>query len=217
MAENPRPGLRLVERAILVGVWLISCGVVYGIGFYTGNRIQERVPATEDRVVRLPVTIQPPPEGQRPKTEDEVTFHGPLVPGHADAGRPRPKDASAGTAARQPAQPAAAPATGAAPPPGSTRARVASKAAPGAKPGTPRVAKRGTVQPAKPGAGPAAKSGAAVAAKRPSTPKRGGFTVEATATRSRSEAVAMPASLARRGFDAVVQPVPRDGATSYPL
>src|SRR5262249_43720363 len=140
MGENPRPGLRLVERLILVGVWLMSCAVVYGIGFYTGNRIQERVPASEDRVVRLPVTAQPPPEGQRAKQGDEFTFYDSLVPGaHPDANdgkakAPAAPDAKAANAKAQPPAKSGATASSAGP-----KERVAA----GSKSGTSATPKLG--------------------------------------------------------------------------
>lgn len=62
-----RPGLRLVDRLLLIGAWAISCSAVYGLGFYTGSQIQERVPDDEERIVRLPVTAEPPAAGQRAK------------------------------------------------------------------------------------------------------------------------------------------------------
>ena len=224
MGENPRPGLRLGERLILVGVWLMSCAVVYGIGFYSGNRIQERVPASEDRVVRLPVTAQPPPEGQRAKQGDEFTFYESLVPGaHPDAndskGRAPAPDAK--TAKAQPPAKSGATASSAGP-----KERVAAGGKSGtsatAKPGakTASAVKSGTKSGNKsattPGTATAARAGGTATAKR-SAPKRTAYTVEASPTRSRSEAEAMRANLARRGFDATVQAVPKDGGTWYRL
>ena len=249
MGENPRPGLRLVERAILVGVWMLSCAVVYGIGFYTGNRIQERVPAAEDRVVRLPVTAQPPQEGQRPRTGDEFTFYDTLVPtGRADVIPLRPKLGPLRAAEQNATSQALAARASGAPQGGDTgKVQVASRTAAG-KPGKtapakPAATKSATAQRAKSGAAspsktasakspsttaakaPGAKTGTAPASKPRTTaartaaaaPKSGAFTVEATSTRDRSEAEAMRANLARRGFDATVHAVPRDGGTVYRL
>ena len=227
MGENPRPGLRLVERLILVGVWLTSCAVVYGIGFYTGNRIQERVPATEDRVVRLPVTAQSPPEGQRAKTGDEFTFYDSLVPGaHPDANDGKAKaptlDAKTASARARPSK-SGATASNAGP-----KQRVASGTNPGtgvkAKSGAKTAStsavragtRLGTKTGTKSGTATTARSGATASAKE-SGPKRTAYTVEASPTRSRSEAEAMRATLARRGFDATVQAVPKDGGTWYRL
>jgi cell division septation protein DedD len=219
MGENPRPGPRLVERLILVGVWLMSCAVVYGIGFYTGNRIQERVPASEDRVVRLPVTAQPPPEGQRAKQGDEFTFYESLVPGaHPDANDGKAKappapDAKTANAKAQPPAKSAATASSAGPKQrfaAGTKPVTGAAAKPGAK--TASAAKSGT----RSGTATAARSGGTAMAKG-SAPKRSAYTVEASPTRSRSEAEAMRATLARRGFDATVQAVPKDGTTWYRL
>jgi hypothetical protein len=84
-----RPGLRFVDRLLLVSAWALSCGAVYGLGFYTGSQIQERMPDDEERVVRLPVTAAPPEAGQRAKAGDDFTFYDTLVPG---AAQPRPRD-----------------------------------------------------------------------------------------------------------------------------
>jgi len=231
MGENPRPGLRLVERLILVCVWLMSCAVVYGIGFYTGNRVQERVPASEDRVVRLPVTAQPPPEGQRAKQGDEFTFYDSLVPGaHPDAseGKAKAPPAADAQTANAKAQPPAK--SGATVSNAGSKERVAAGSKPGtgaaAKPGaktgvkTASAVKSGTRSGNKSGA----KSGTATAARaggtaiaKGSASKRTAYTVEASPMRSRSEAEAMRANLARQGFDATVQAVPKDGSTWYRL
>jgi cell division protein FtsN len=217
MAENPRPGLRLVERLILVGVWLMSCAVVYGIGFYTGNRIQERVPASEDRVVRLPVTGQPPPEGQRAKQGDEFTFYEALVPGaHPDANDGKAKappapDARTANAKAQPSAKSGATASSTGP-----KQRVAA----GTKPDTGAAAKPAakTASAVKSATKSGTKSGTTTAARaKGSATRHTAYTVEASPTRSRSEAEAMRASLARRGFDATVQAVPKDGSTWYRL
>jgi len=85
MENSVRPGLRLVDRFLLLGAWLLSCSAVYGLGFYTGSHIQERVPDDEDRIVRLPVTAEPPPAGQRAKAADDFTFYDTLVPGGTPA------------------------------------------------------------------------------------------------------------------------------------
>src|SRR5262249_49763732 len=63
---------------------LLTCGVVYAIGFYTGSRMQDRAP-DEERIVRLPVVAEPPGAGQRAKVEDDFTFYDTLVPGSSRA------------------------------------------------------------------------------------------------------------------------------------
>jgi hypothetical protein len=89
MEHSVRPGLRFIDRLLLVSAWALSCGAVYGLGFYTGSQIQERMPDDEERVVRLPVTAQPPEAGQHAKAGDDFTFYDTLVPG---AAQPRPHD-----------------------------------------------------------------------------------------------------------------------------
>jgi hypothetical protein len=99
MENSVKPGLRLIDRLLLVGAWVLSCSAVYGLGFYTGSQIQERVPEAEERIVRLPVTADPPEAGQHAKGGDDFTFYDTLVPGSS---RPRPGDAV--TAERSPAE-----------------------------------------------------------------------------------------------------------------
>ena len=103
MESSMRPGLRLVDRLLLIGAWAISCSAVYGLGFYTGSQIQERVPDDEERIVRLPVTAEPPAAGQRAKAGEDFTFYDTLV-----QGPPRTRQSDAVTADRlaEPAGPA---------------------------------------------------------------------------------------------------------------
>ena len=84
-AAPARTGLRFLDRLILFTAWLVTCGLVYGLGFYTGKGTQERRLGMEERVVRLPVTSEIPAEGQRPKSATEFTFYETLVSG--DRGR----------------------------------------------------------------------------------------------------------------------------------
>jgi hypothetical protein len=105
--EQGKPfGLGLIDRLVLLGAWLVSCAAVYGLGFYTGNHAQDRVAAEEERIVRLPVTADPPPAGQRPKPDDDLTFwdalesSGPRIkPGENIPARPAPVAAIAPTGA----------------------------------------------------------------------------------------------------------------------
>src|SRR5581483_8732965 len=63
MAKDGRVGLRLWDRLVLLVAWLVTCGLVYLLGFYVGKGTQERRPVIDSRLVRLPVTSTPPPEG----------------------------------------------------------------------------------------------------------------------------------------------------------
>ena len=101
MESSMRPGLRLVDRLLLIGAWAISCSAVYGLGFYTGSQIQERVPDDEERIVRLPVTAAPPAAGQRAKAGEDFTFYDTLV-----QGPPRTRQSDAVTADRSAPEPA---------------------------------------------------------------------------------------------------------------
>jgi len=137
MAKTVRPGLRLIDRLILLVAWIATCGVVYLMGFYLGKGTQEGRLKLEERVVRLPVTSAPPPEGQRPNRSGDLSFYEQLLSGGrsgSEGGAPAPKAPPSaaggpGVAAPPPAHPGAVPA----PPP-------ALPAAPGASAGTPAPA-----------------------------------------------------------------------------
>src|SRR5215470_7985648 len=118
MEQTARVGLGMIDRLVIVGVWLVSCAAVYGLGFYTGSHTQDRLRSDEDRIVRLPVTTEPPPVGERAKAADDLTFWtmldggrrskpGDGIPtGHAPAGGPA---AAAALPPESPVRPAAAP------------------------------------------------------------------------------------------------------------
>ena len=75
MAKEGRVGLGIWDRLVLFVAWVVTCGLVYGLGFYVGKGTQERRLGLEERIVRLPVTSKPPAEGQRPKSDSELTFY----------------------------------------------------------------------------------------------------------------------------------------------
>jgi cell division septation protein DedD len=149
----------LVDRLVLLLAWIATCGLVYLLGFYVGKGTQERRLGLEDRIVRLPVSSQPPPEGGRQKSETEFGFYDKLmgergavpavVPprvaaapagsgearGTTPPAAPAPAHASAASSAQPPARVAAAPAG----PPVATPSlpRAATPAAPPAPPAKP--------------------------------------------------------------------------------
>src|SRR5438128_11157853 len=92
MANERRSGFGFWDRLILFTAWVVTCGLVYLLGFYVGKGTQERRLGLEERIVRLPVTSPPPPEGQRPKNEDHFNFYEQLMPEHPvgerDAAKP---------------------------------------------------------------------------------------------------------------------------------
>jgi len=102
MANERRSGLRFWDRLILFTAWVVTCGLVYLLGFYVGKGTQIGRLGLEERVVRLPVTSAPPHEGQRPKSDGELTFYDTLVAGQ-----------TAGRRAGEPAAPAKGAATSA--------------------------------------------------------------------------------------------------------
>lgn len=242
-AAPARVGLRFLDRLILFTAWLVTCGLVYGLGFYTGKGTQERRLGMEERVVRLPVTSEVPAEGQRPKAATEFTFYETLVTGDR-AGRdgghvPKPAAAPTGasgptTAAPTPPVPGTIPARPTSPPPTMpSPARPATGAAP-----TKPVATAARPVPAPTGAAHAGDAATpttvAAAGSPPSTalprlqvattkpeapkpPAKRGFTVEASPTRDRAAADALLASLRGKGYQATMVSVRRDGDTWYRL
>jgi cell division septation protein DedD len=79
MAKEQRTGYGLFDWLGFFALWAATCGVVYLLGFYTGKGTQESQLGHEERLVRLPVASTPPPAGQRPKSENELTFYDTLV------------------------------------------------------------------------------------------------------------------------------------------
>jgi hypothetical protein len=167
MANDRRVGLRIWDRLVLLVAWLVTCGLVYLLGFYVGRGTQEHRLGLEDRVVRLPLTSAPPPEGQRPKSESELTFYDTLV-----AGQPsRPGDGGAATPPK-PAPTQAAPMAVAKAP--ESPAPAAAPVKPAVVPVTTPVAKP---TPAPPAPQPVAKPAPATAPPvvKPAPPAPGSF------------------------------------------
>jgi septal ring-binding cell division protein DamX len=241
MARGPRPGLGLIDRLVLLAAWLVTCGLVYVLGYYVGRGAPDRQAANEERTVRLPVTSTPPSEGQRPKEAKEFpTFYQALPAGE------RPIDVARGT-------PVTAPASGSAstaPPPRAvrstttlpaafptpttlgrpavtttTQARPAAtttlvRPAPTLPPTSTTTLSRPPATLGPPATPPTTVPPNAAPPVPPSPPRatgRGGFTVEASPTRSRSEAEHLMVTLRRRGYDATLVEVERDGDTWYRL
>src|SRR5262245_6269313 len=139
MEQTAKIGLGMIDRLVIVGAWLVSCAAVYGLGFYTGSHTQDRLRSDEDRIVRLPVTTEPPAVGERAKAADDLTFWTML-----DGGR-RSKPGDGIPAAHAPAAVAALPPESPAPArPATAPAKPASK--PASKPagGAPAAKRTGT-------------------------------------------------------------------------
>jgi DedD protein len=239
-AAPARVGLRFLDRLILFTAWLVTCGLVYGLGFYTGKGTQERRLGMEERVVRLPVTSEVPAEGQRPKAATEFTFYETLVTGDR-AGRdgghvPKPAAAASGPTAAAP-MPGTMPPRAATPPPTMPPpARPATGATPTKPTGTaarpvPVPAPTGAVAAHGDAATPTTVAATGtppstalprlqVATAKPEPPKpavKRGFTVEASPTRDRAAADALLSSLRGKGYQATLVSVRRDGDTWYRL
>ena len=90
MANERRSGFGFWDRLILFTAWVVTCGLVYLLGFYVGKGTQAERLGLEERIVRLPVTSSPPREGQRPKTDGELTFYDKLVARQGGERRPEP-------------------------------------------------------------------------------------------------------------------------------
>jgi cell division protein FtsN len=220
MPKGPRPTLRWFDKLLLVAAWLVTSGVVYVLGYYVGKGTPSRHAAVEERAVRLPVTSTPPAEGQRPK-ENKIfpSFYHALPAGE------RPIDVARGTPVTAPGS--AAPATTLArttttvgrattlPTPTTTVPRPApTTTAPRPTLPTTTTLVRTTTTAPRPAAAPPTTVPSPVVPKATS---RGGYTVEASPTRSRSEAEQLLATLRRRGYDATLVEVERDGDTWYRL
>lgn len=230
MAKAQRVGLSLFDRGVLLVAWSITSALVYLLGFYVGKGTQEGPIGGEQRVVGLPVTSKPPPEGQQPKTASPFDFYGHL----GDSGRgtesgpvvaklPEPPPAApptmtipapplAKTAPTPPPAPRPAPPPTAAEPP---VARPPSRT--GESPPNPAVSR--STPPPPPRAADADSEHASAAVATPPTPmaRGGAWTVEVNPTRSLEEIESLQAQLRRRGYETTVVKVPRGGDIWYRL
>ena len=240
MANERRSGFGFWDRLILFTAWVVTCGLVYLLGFYVGKGTQAERLGLEERIVRLPVTSSPPREGQRPKTDGELTFYDKLVarqggerrpteptppakaatsPAHDDAAA-----APAGTAVAKDSRPPAAAKPAA--PPAHAPARVAvlprpvpvKSVPPPVHVASPKPAAPTAVIPPPPPAAPQVEARVTPPAPLPiESAAAGGWTVLANPTRSREDAEALERQLRGRGYDATVVRVLRDGDTWYRL
>jgi len=216
MARETRGGMGLGDRLVLLLAWIATCGLVYLLGFYVGKGMQERRLGLEDRIVRLPVSSQPPAEGRRQKGDSEFGFYDKLMGEQRTDRTPAPTPparVATAPAAPPPARVATAPA--APPPPRVAPAPVAPPAAPARPPApAPGPARPTPVAVAVPDkVAPAPAPPAAVTA--PAEPAPGGWTVLANPTRNREEADGLQRQLRGRGYDATLVRVLRDGETWY--
>jgi cell division septation protein DedD len=227
MAKTPRATLRLVDRLVLVVAWMATSGVVYVLGYYVGKGTPDHHGAMEERTVRLPVTAPAPPEGQRPKDGKEFpSFYQALPAGE------RPIDVARGTPVTAPPQgatPTTVPRgtttpTTLAPPRATTPTTIAATRVTTTPTATlPRAATTPTtvvprtIVPGEVTTTLVPRPTAPPATIVPRSASHGGFTVEASPTRSRSEAETLLGTLRRRGYDATMVQVERDGDTWYRL
>jgi cell division protein FtsN len=225
MAKGPRATLRLIDRIVLMVAWVVTCGLVYVLGYYVGKGTPGRQATVEERAVRLPVTSVPPPEGQRPRESKEFpTFYQALPSGDrpidvargATGGTAPPASVATTTLPRPtttlPRAPATSPTTlprATTSVPASTRP-IPTTTTPPRPPSPPTTIARSAVSPATPPP--------SVPPATPAPRQTGGsYTVEASPTRSRSEAEQLLAALRRRGYEATLVEVERDGDTWYRL
>jgi len=238
MGKEARSGLGLADRLVLLVAWIATCGLVYLLGFYLGKGMQERQLGLEEQVVRLPVTSRPPPEGQRPKSENEFGFYEKLMGEHPPAeARPvaEPPRPVAGSPERTPATPRPSPpastpavkpvATGV---PSSVQAAAppkASAAVAAAKVPAPGVVATVAPAPARASGDAAPRPAAEALAPRPVPPAAPpgppraapgpAWTVLANPTQDREEADGLVRQLRGRGYEATLVRVVRDGGTWY--
>ena len=212
MAKAARPGLRLLDRMVLLVSWIVTCGLVYLLGFYVGKGMQDRRLGVEERVVRLPVTSTPPPGGQKPKASNELTFYETLVSGSrtgegSDSGGAKPPPPSQVASAPSSTLPEIHP-----PVPKPTATPPAAPKEP--PPVTAKVAEPPPTLPPK-------ASPPSTAIERALPPVvhggTGGWTVEANPTRDKNEAEFLLGRLKNRGYDASLVHVQREGDTWYRL
>jgi len=188
MAKAVRVGLGFWDRVVLLVAWVVTCGLVYLLGVYVGRGTGPRSAGLEDAVVRLPVTSKPPPAGERPKAESELTFYETLGAGEHGGARDVPAAA----------EPRPTP-----PPARTTTTSPPARAAVAPPRPAPRAAEAAPSRPA-----PAAPAAAASAGNA-------GWTVLASPTRNRAEAEDLARQLRARGYDAAPVPTERDGDTWY--
>jgi cell division protein FtsN len=209
--------------------WLATCGVVYVFGYYVGKGTPDRHATMEERSVRLPVTSTPPAEGQRPKeAKDFPSFYQALPAGE------RPIDVARGTPITAPPEAAPTPPARATTTQPAATARAAATTTttlpPTSSPPTfprptptttatslPRLPPPTTATSLPRMPPPTTATTAAPPTTLPRTTARGSYTVEASPTRSRSEAETLLGTLRRRGYDATLVQVERDGDTWYRL
>ena len=212
MGKPARTGLRLWDRFVLLTAWLVTCGFVYLLGFYTGKGTQERQFGLEERVVRLPVTSQAPAAGQRPKGSSDLTFYEKLVSGGSGEGAAAPAARPPAAADTVPPPAPAAKATPAAPPPPKATPSTTGQTPKAAPPSTTLPqATAGLPAPPPPGTPP---SPAAVVTPRAGS---GWWTVTASPTRERAEAEDLMYRLKGRGYPVTLVRVLRDNETWYRL
>jgi cell division protein FtsN len=214
MAKAPRARLRFVDQLVLFVAWVVTCGLVYVLGYYVGKGTPEHHAALEEREVRLPVSAPPPAEGQRPKEAKEFPSFYQALPGGA-----RPIDVARGAAVTAPPATTSTASTTLA---RATTTVPASGAAAPARPLAPTTTVPARVASTSTTSAPRAAAMVVPSASLPPTTlaraaTRGGFTVEANPTRSRPEAEELLASLRKRGYDATLVEVRRDGDTWYRL
>jgi cell division protein FtsN len=214
MARDGRIGMGLADRLVIALAWMTTCGLVYLLGFYVGKGTHERGLVLEDRVVRLPVTSQPPPEGQRPRSENEFVFYDKLM--GAPSGE-KPETVKPVAAPVTPPHESAPPrpAASADPAPATVAARPAGP--PPAKTAPPRTPDRPATTPQAPAAVARVTPPAPAASPPATAPQQGaaGYTVLANPTQNRQEADNLVRQLRTRGYDATLVRVLRDRDTWY--
>jgi cell division protein FtsN len=213
MNKQGRVGLGVWDRLVLLVAWIVTCGLVYLLGFYVGKGADGRAVALPDRSLNLPVTSTPPPAGQRPKSESELTFYDRLAAGERGESAAPPRS-PAPTPPAAPAAPAAPRAP--APPEPEASTPKATPAPPAASPAPAPARPPSTTSAPSSAVSPPARTASNPTPPTPSPPAAGrGWTVLASPTRNRSEAEDLQRQLRGKGYDASLVRVARDGDTWY--
>jgi DedD protein len=187
-AQRGAAGLGLGQLFALIFGFLITSALIFLFGIWVGRDITERRLASQERVVRMPVPIQPTPAADAKSTDVDLAFYQKLK---EKAEQRLQESANAGSPPAAPSP--AAPRTAAVAGPTAATARPTEKRAPQATPTArpKREAERGNEWADK------------------------GWTVQVNATTNPQQATDLARMLRGKGYDAYTVQAPMHGQTWY--
>jgi cell division protein FtsN len=202
VAKRADGGLGFFDRVMLFTAWLVSCGLVFLLGYYVGKG--ERRQRTTEVAQRVVLPVAPlETTGEQPTTSPTLTFYDQLGrdPGRGAAPAEPPRATIPPKRTTTSTRPAAAPPPPS--PPTTVLAPVRSPVTTSTRPEPP--------------APPPPREPVAAPPPPVAPPDRPGrtWTVYVSPTRDRFEAERQRASLAAQGYDASVVRMQRDGDTWY--